>query len=394
MPPARVTRRAAQLVPSEVPTDYVLLGQIGSSGKDKSVFEAEAADGARVAVACYHAGKGKRLQVEAEFQSRAAAHGLAPPVIEADVRRRRLISELMPGGTLIDVAKRQGGRLTASQQQRLLHILLRLGQPEAAGGAGLRHGDSANPCNWIAGGADGRTLFLIDFAPPHCRAMKPSETPDANLGSLGLLLWHPESGLLRREWLIEPPALLLRTYRLYCRKKGFDDPMDPNPEELPAAPEADDAAAETAAKLVRGLEASHPSNLLQAVARRSRNPTIKAPRPAPPVIDLSEATVETEDTGLAVGGEAAGEGPGDEVGGATTRATDQNPCDDVSATHAGHDERGGRRALMLSLAVAAVTAVAAAGAAAVFASSPPAEDVGGAVVAVAVLMEPPPADSV
>ena len=55
-------------------------------------------------------------------------------------------------------------------------------------------------------GADG-TLYLIDFGPPHCREMKRGDATDANMDSLGFLLWSADRGLLRRGWVSEEPAL-------------------------------------------------------------------------------------------------------------------------------------------------------------------------------------------
>ena len=213
---------------------YTLHGQLGSSGKDKAVFDAICeATQERVAVACYHKNKGKSIQVEARQQRRAASVGVAPQLFEVDARQRRLVMQLMPRGTLIELARQQHGRLTIAQQQRIVQLLRCLGTPETEGGAGLRHGDCGNPANYVAS-ADG-TLFLIDFAPPHCRDMPAKEPDDANLGSLGMLLWHAERGLLRRGWVTEPPLVLLREYRLFCRRSGMSDPMDPEPDVLPAA---------------------------------------------------------------------------------------------------------------------------------------------------------------
>ena len=60
-------------------------GQLGSSGKDKAVFDAICeATQERVAVACYHKNKGKSIQVEARQQRRAASVGVAPQLLEVD----------------------------------------------------------------------------------------------------------------------------------------------------------------------------------------------------------------------------------------------------------------------------------------------------------------------
>ena len=242
--PLHASEPAARASPSppRVSAGYVLREQLGSSGKDKTVYAATRG-GRRVAAAIFHKGKGKTIGVEAEFQRLAAAAGFAPRVLHVDAKNRLLVSELLPGGTLIDIAQQQGGRLTVRQQARIVEMLRRLGAREEMGGAGLRHGDASNPANYVAS-ADGM-LHLIDFSPPHCRPMKGGDAEDANMGSLGLLLWHAERGLVRRGWVSEPPLLLLREYRLFCRRRGATDPMDPAPDELPP-PQlvAEDAEAE------------------------------------------------------------------------------------------------------------------------------------------------------
>ena len=219
---------------------YILQQQLGFSGKDKAVYKAtDTSSGALVAIAVYHKNKGKTILTEAAFQRRAAEAGLAAHVHEIDSRRRRLVFDLLPGGTLIQLAQRQDGRLMQTQQERILHLLRAVGKPVSAGGAYLRHADAGNPANYVAD-TDG-TLHLVDFSPPHCREMRSTEPSDANMGSLGMLLWHHERGLLRRGWVTDPPLLLLREYRLFCRRPdspfgGAADPMDPDPDWLPQPP--------------------------------------------------------------------------------------------------------------------------------------------------------------
>lgn len=217
-------------MPTKAPPAYVLGEQLGAAGKDKVVHAARASDGRLVAVAQYHPRKGSNIRVEAAQQERAASVGLAPRLYHINPQRRQLVMELLSGGTLIEIAQRQNGRLHVGQQRRIIELLSRLGLPTEEGGAGLRHGDCGNPANYVAD-ANG-LLHIIDFAPPHCKNLPTSMPHDQNLNSLGVLLWHPDKGLVRRGWVTESPVVLLREYRLFCRRSGQSDPMDPNPDDI------------------------------------------------------------------------------------------------------------------------------------------------------------------
>ena len=215
--------------------DYVLGRQLGTPGKDKTVYEATLmGTNELVAVAVFHRNKGKSLSIEVDQQRRAAAVGLAPKVLHADPRKARLVLEILSGGTLVELVQKTG-RLTLQQQQRIVALLTQLGAPVMEGGAALRHGDSGNPANYVAD--ESGSLFLIDFAPPHVKPIG-SLSPRANLDSISTLLWDPDKGLIRRGWLREAPDLLLRAYRLYRRDEvGVYDPRDPAPEHIPEVPQ-------------------------------------------------------------------------------------------------------------------------------------------------------------
>ena len=164
-------------------------------------------------------------------------------VIEAATGQ--LVSELLPGGTLLELAQRQG-KLNSEQQWRIVELLTRLGAPEEDGGAELRHGDAGNPANYAADASG--TLFMIDFAPPHVKAIG-HQHPLANINSLGALLWEPGKGLLRRGFLTEPPLVLLRQFRLYRRDGvGADDVRDPDPTSISHPPPRDTARPRVASR--------------------------------------------------------------------------------------------------------------------------------------------------
>jgi len=215
---------------AEMPS-YETLRPLGAPGKDKTVYEARAVGGSeRVALARYHKGKGRTVRTEAANQALAAAAGLAPQVV--DVAAGQLVSKLLSGGTLLELAQQQG-KLTADQQWRIVELLTQLGAPEQEGGAGLRHGDAGNPANYAADASG--TLFMLDFAPPHVKGIG-KQHPLANLNSLGSLLWDPGKGLLRRGFLTEPPLVLLREFRKYRRDVvGAADARDPDPMSIPPA---------------------------------------------------------------------------------------------------------------------------------------------------------------
>ena len=201
------------------PDPYTIGRQLGSDGRDKSVYESHRSGGPRVALAQFRtrsskvqpalrilSGKEKsrnKIFSEAEFQRRAAAFGLAPSLIEVDLERSRLVMELLPGGTLLDLARSQGGKLTSAQQERIVHLLKRLGTD-----ARVVHNDCGNPANFLAAG-DGE-LFVIDFG--LAKDMGESHHPHANLQAIHHLLLDPQQGLITHGVLKYAPSILLREY--------------------------------------------------------------------------------------------------------------------------------------------------------------------------------------
>jgi len=164
------------------------------------------------------------IRTEAAFHRRAAAAGLAPAIVEEDIERSRLVMELLPGGTLKDVVERQNGRLTLTQQRRLVYLMKQLGAPTASGGAAVLHNDLGNPCNFLCD-SEG-TLFVIDFglAKEIATATKaPLELPsdcatDANLLAIRHLLWDVQQGLVHHHILTEIPTVLVSAYQDLVRR--------------------------------------------------------------------------------------------------------------------------------------------------------------------------------
>ena len=201
---------------------YVIGRQLGSEGRDKTVYEAHfATTRPAVALAQFktrstrvqqalrcgsgHVKSTAKIRVEANFQRRAAAVGLSPALLEVDLERSRLVMELLPGGTLLHLARSQGGSLTMAQQRRIVDLLKRLGTD-----ARMVHNDCGNPANFLAD-EDGR-LFVIDFG----MAKDLGTThPHANLHAIRHLLFDAQQGMITHGFLTQPPALLIREYEAF-----------------------------------------------------------------------------------------------------------------------------------------------------------------------------------
>ena len=156
---------------------YTIGRQLGAEGRDKVVYEARKRPNSPwLALAQFktasrsvqanlrRTGTAKsthKIRAEAEYQQRAAAVGLAPSLVEVDVERSRLVMPVLPGGTLTDVVRAQGGTLTLAQQSRILEILQRLGAASTKGGAALLHNDCGNSANFLADEAG--QFHVIDF---------------------------------------------------------------------------------------------------------------------------------------------------------------------------------------------------------------------------------------
>lgn len=204
---------------------------LGAPGKDKVVHRGTDAAGKEWAVATLKRGgaSAAKFQAEAGFLRRAAALQLAPRVSEAlsDLAKGRLVMELLDGGTLKDVLRRQGGSLRPVQQQRLVEILEALGGP----GCELCHGDLGNPLNFCE---DSTGVFhVIDFGFAHEISPRDREvlgdSPRLNLMAVGNLVWGIRSdGDDGRSLWRTPPDILLAAYRAYKREVGLKDMQDPH----------------------------------------------------------------------------------------------------------------------------------------------------------------------
>jgi len=305
---------------------YVIIGQLGAEGKDKICYEGKRGlHGRPVAVAQFRTQSTKvhpelrrrgtkssaAIRMEAAFQRRAAAAGLAPGIIEEDSARARLVMELLPGGTLKDVAERQGGRLTGPQQRRLVHLMQQLGAPTASGGAAIMHNDLGNPCNFLCD-SEG-TFYLIDFGMAKeidsvTRApleLPPALSADANLLAIQHLLWDVQQGLVTHRILTELPSVLVTSYEAVVGRL------------TEARAPASSSGAVPRGRLVPTASATLSAPPVTAApGRSSRRWLRRSPRPhpqrkgAPAVIDLDSSSDEGEGAGdvAEYGGESSHRG--------------------------------------------------------------------------------------
>ena len=150
-------------------------------------------DGRLVAVAQYHPRKGSNISVEARSR-RAASVGLAPRLYHINPQRRQLVMELLSGGTLIEIAQRQSGRLHVGWQRRIIELLSRLGLP-AEEGARAPSWRCGNPASYVAD-ANG-LLHIIDLRRRIARTCRnPCRTTRTSIASLLCI----GQGFGRRGW--------------------------------------------------------------------------------------------------------------------------------------------------------------------------------------------------
>lgn len=233
-----MSRRSAGAGGDDLTSDPYIIGrQLGSDGREKSVYESRSgANGPKVALAQFKTRSSKvqpalrsssghiksrdKIRCEAEFQRRASAAGLAPALIEVDLERSRLVMDLLPGGTLLDLARSQGGSLTAAQQRRIVELLKRLGTDTH-----MLHNDCGNPANFLADGAG--ELFVIDFG--MSKEMGASHHPHANMHAIRHLLFDVQQGLITHGILKVAPSTLVREYEAFLASLHSEASSAPAP---------------------------------------------------------------------------------------------------------------------------------------------------------------------
>ena len=130
--------------------DFIVLRQLGQDGAQGVVSLIEFPNGLRAAMKQFKPTKSPaRIQVEADFQQRAALAGIAPEVMHVDLNKKRIFMEPM-SSRVVDVVKKGSARLSAD----LNHIMTTLDR------IGILHNDG-NALNLMLDRED--QLKVIDF---------------------------------------------------------------------------------------------------------------------------------------------------------------------------------------------------------------------------------------
>ena len=180
--------------------------QLGNSGKEGTVY-IEIIDGVEYARKEFKSTKSfARVKREADYQKLAATEGVAPLVIEVKDKPTPSITMEKMDGTIIDLLKSNGGKLTDEQQLRILSLYQRLDEIK------ILHNDS-NPLNLMYAGDD---FKLIDYGFTKKITKKHGSYPNLNIGMR--LLLNSMTGLITRKLFTEQPTKLLKA----LENKNYD----------------------------------------------------------------------------------------------------------------------------------------------------------------------------
>lgn len=131
--------------------DFEILRQLGEDGAQGVVSLVEFPNGLRAAMKQFKSNKSSaRIQIEADFQARAAAENIAPDVMHVDLDKKRIFSEVLPA-RVIDVATPQDSRQLSGDLHHVMATLDRVG---------ILHNDG-NVRNLMLDDDD--RLYIIDF---------------------------------------------------------------------------------------------------------------------------------------------------------------------------------------------------------------------------------------
>jgi tRNA A-37 threonylcarbamoyl transferase component Bud32 len=160
---------------------YERLGQLGHKGKEGKTYLVRN-DNREYAMKTFPRRKSSAMIIrEVSLQRRAAEFGVSPSIIEYNLDNKFIVMEKLDT-TLLDILKKQRGKLTIRQQKRILEIFQLLDQ------ARVFHADP-NPLNFME---KNRILYIIDFGMAKDidkRIIKEhGETPNIQLGVLGFIL--------------------------------------------------------------------------------------------------------------------------------------------------------------------------------------------------------------
>jgi tRNA A-37 threonylcarbamoyl transferase component Bud32 len=131
--------------------DFEILRQLREDGAQGVVSLVEFPNGLRAAMKQFKASKSSaRIQIEADFQARAAVENIAPDVMHIDLEKKRIFSEVLPA-RVIDVVTPQDSRQLSRDLHHVMDTLDRVG---------ILHNDG-NVRNLMIDDDD--RLYIIDF---------------------------------------------------------------------------------------------------------------------------------------------------------------------------------------------------------------------------------------
>jgi len=161
---------------------YEQLGQLGHKGKEGKTYLVRNDKNREYAMKTFPRRKSSAMIIrEVSLQRRAAEFGVSPSIIEYNLDNKFIVMEKLDI-TLLDILKKQRGKLTIKQQKRLLEIFQLLDQSR------VFHADP-NPLNFME---KNKQLYIIDFGMAKDidkRVIREhGKTPNIQLGVLGFVL--------------------------------------------------------------------------------------------------------------------------------------------------------------------------------------------------------------
>lgn len=163
---------------------YTRIRQLGNVGKEGTTYLVKDKRGKEYAMKTFRKTKSSNtLKKEYKLQRKAGKAGISPKVYDYDTVSKYIIMDVMDGGHLIDVMKKQRGTLYKYQQERIIDIFNTLDE------IGIFHGD-ANMTNYML---KGKQIYIIDYGfakPIDARLVRSLKTdnPNKTLMLLGFIL--------------------------------------------------------------------------------------------------------------------------------------------------------------------------------------------------------------
>jgi tRNA A-37 threonylcarbamoyl transferase component Bud32 len=158
--------------------------QLGNKGKEGTTYLVTDQKNNKFAMKTFRKTKASStLKTEYKLQKRSSKFGISPCVYEYDTISKYIVMDILDGGHLLDILKKQKGTLLRYQQKRILFIYKQLDK------AGVFHGD-ANLTNYMMKGKD---IYIIDYGfskPIDEKLIKKlgTSTPNMDLMLLGFVL--------------------------------------------------------------------------------------------------------------------------------------------------------------------------------------------------------------